>query len=205
MRERQWVKDTAYWFMWQTNGPLFKFTRPSVFSSECRVWLIIPPGVIFLCRLFCVPAKAKFSKVFIHALRVPVPVQGQQLTPLPKHRWSDLPNKALMMEAARTSETLVNFYQTTRCYNPEDSNLLFYLSLFHAVSSIHSCVKQLFIHIITEIFALFLCVKNFNEHFLINCNTAVQLSHHLKKILFICHTWVSGAANLEKNVQLIFT
>jgi hypothetical protein len=30
---------------------------------------------------------------------------------------------ALMMEAARTSEMLVNFYQTTRCYNPEDSNL----------------------------------------------------------------------------------
>jgi hypothetical protein len=26
-----------------------------------------------------------------------------------------------MMEAARTSETLVNFYQTTRRYNPEDS------------------------------------------------------------------------------------
>jgi hypothetical protein len=30
----------------------------------------------------------------------------------------------LMMEAARTSETLVNFYQTTRRYNPEDSHLL---------------------------------------------------------------------------------
>jgi hypothetical protein len=28
-----------------------------------------------------------------------------------------------MMEAARTSETLVNFYQTTRRYNPEDSRL----------------------------------------------------------------------------------
>jgi hypothetical protein len=30
---------------------------------------------------------------------------------------------ALMMEAARTSETSVNFYQTTRCNNPEDSHL----------------------------------------------------------------------------------
>jgi hypothetical protein len=30
---------------------------------------------------------------------------------------------ALMMEPARTSETLVNFYQTTRRYNPEDSHL----------------------------------------------------------------------------------
>jgi hypothetical protein len=27
------------------------------------------------------------------------------------------------MEAARSSETLVNFYQTTRRYNPEDSHL----------------------------------------------------------------------------------
>jgi hypothetical protein len=29
----------------------------------------------------------------------------------------------LVMEAASTSETLVNFYQTTRRYNPEDSHL----------------------------------------------------------------------------------
>jgi hypothetical protein len=29
-----------------------------------------------------------------------------------------------MMEAARTSEMLVNFYQTTWRYNPEDSHLL---------------------------------------------------------------------------------
>jgi hypothetical protein len=29
----------------------------------------------------------------------------------------------LMMEATKTSETLVNFYQTTRRYNPEDSHL----------------------------------------------------------------------------------
>jgi hypothetical protein len=30
----------------------------------------------------------------------------------------------LMMEAVSTSETSVNFYQTTRCNNPEDSDLL---------------------------------------------------------------------------------
>jgi hypothetical protein len=30
---------------------------------------------------------------------------------------------ALMMEVARTSETLVNFYQSTRRYNPEDSHM----------------------------------------------------------------------------------
>jgi hypothetical protein len=32
---------------------------------------------------------------------------------------------ALMMKAARTSETLVNLYQTTRRYNPEVSHLRF--------------------------------------------------------------------------------
>jgi hypothetical protein len=30
---------------------------------------------------------------------------------------------ALMMGAASTSETSVNFYQTTRRYNPEDSHI----------------------------------------------------------------------------------
>jgi hypothetical protein len=29
---------------------------------------------------------------------------------------------ALMMDAVRTSETLVSFYQTMRCYIPEDSH-----------------------------------------------------------------------------------
>jgi hypothetical protein len=46
--------------------------------------------------------------------------------------WNEYGNKllnmavfwvTLMMEAARTSETLVNFYQTTRRNNPEDSHL----------------------------------------------------------------------------------
>jgi hypothetical protein len=30
---------------------------------------------------------------------------------------------ALMMQAARTSETLINFYRTTQRYNTEDSHL----------------------------------------------------------------------------------
>jgi hypothetical protein len=30
---------------------------------------------------------------------------------------------ALMMEAVQTSETLINSYQSTRQYNPEDSHL----------------------------------------------------------------------------------
>jgi hypothetical protein len=34
-----------------------------------------------------------------------------------------LHHQALMMEAASTSETSVNFYQTTWHYNPEDSHL----------------------------------------------------------------------------------
>jgi hypothetical protein len=32
-------------------------------------------------------------------------------------------SKSLMMEAARTSETLVNFYQTTLRRNPEEGHL----------------------------------------------------------------------------------
>jgi hypothetical protein len=33
--------------------------------------------------------------------------------------------RAMMMEAASTSGTSVNFYQTTWSYNPEDSHLYF--------------------------------------------------------------------------------
>jgi hypothetical protein len=39
--------------------------------------------------------------------------------------WAVTPSSALMMEAARTSETLVNFYQNTRRYNPEDKRTIF--------------------------------------------------------------------------------
>jgi Na+/phosphate symporter len=46
---------------------------------------------------------------------------------------------ALMMEAARTSETLVNFYQATRGYIPEDSHLHF-LTCFSAEKTVTSTV-----------------------------------------------------------------
>jgi hypothetical protein len=38
-------------------------------------------------------------------------------------QYYQLLKKVLMMEATSTSETSVNFYQTTRRYNPEDSHL----------------------------------------------------------------------------------
>jgi hypothetical protein len=51
------------------------------------------------------------------------------LLPPSSGRWLKERNAliALMMEATRTSETLVYFYQTTRRYNPEDSQLPSYL------------------------------------------------------------------------------
>jgi hypothetical protein len=44
-----------------------------------------------------------------------------------------------MMEAARTSETLVNFYQTARRYNPEDSHLPGYNQVLDREMKLLSC------------------------------------------------------------------
>jgi hypothetical protein len=48
---------------------------------------------------------------------------------------------ALMMKAASISETLVNFYQTTQCYDPEDSHLLSKIFL-HLNSMVHDKIKM---------------------------------------------------------------
>jgi hypothetical protein len=50
-----------------------------------------------------------------------------------------------MMEAARTFETLVNFYQTTGRYNPEDSHLSFksYLLVGNIRFAGTGCLKTL--------------------------------------------------------------
>jgi hypothetical protein len=49
--------------------------------------------------------------------------------------------RALIMEATRTSETLVNFYQTTQRYNPEDSHLPFE----HVDSTIQTVLCGMFV------------------------------------------------------------
>jgi hypothetical protein len=65
-------------------------------------------------------------------------------------------------EAARTSETLVNFYQTTRCYNPEDSNLQFKIYFTVGSKSFRTvCIS------FTENISLFLSLSLFTSNLFI--------------------------------------
>jgi hypothetical protein len=65
---------------------------------------------------------SKMAVFWVAAPRSLVEVYQRFKGPLCLHHQGDL-LITLMMEAARTSETLVNFYQTIQCYNPEDSHL----------------------------------------------------------------------------------
>jgi hypothetical protein len=72
----------------------------------------------------------------------------------------------LMMDAARTSETLVNFYQTTRRYNPVDSHLRLFRCFKH-LSELHLIllllVLVLFSSSLITGFFLFLVLFLFNQ------------------------------------------
>jgi hypothetical protein len=80
------------------------------------------------------------------------------------------------MEAARTSETLVNFYQTTRCYNPEDSHLH-----THRRENLKSYLTQK-----TAIFIL-TAVRTSNP-VVMNCSTFQNLHEETKKTQRIFHS-----------------
>jgi hypothetical protein len=49
----------------------------------------------------------------------------------------------MMMEAARTSEMLVNFYQTTWRYNPGDSNLSIINNIIFSFNSLFAIASSI--------------------------------------------------------------
>jgi hypothetical protein len=68
---------------------------------------------------------------------------------------------ALMMETARTSETLVNFYQTTRRYNPEDSHLQLKSQLMNYVLVIQAtCYGSTQLDLCSFISVILVCFLN---------------------------------------------
>jgi hypothetical protein len=62
--------------------------------------------------------------------------------PCSLHHQSEQYVIALIIEAARTSETLVNFYQITHRYNPEDSHLPSFLR-HYTVATLQSPAHRL--------------------------------------------------------------
>jgi hypothetical protein len=71
---------------------------------------------------------------------------------------------ALMMEAARTSETLVNLYQSTWHYNPEDSHLRF--NCFYQCITIYKKFISILIFFSKTVLhaANTDCIKNYNTY-----------------------------------------
>jgi hypothetical protein len=61
---------------------------------------------------------------------------------------------ALMMEAARTSETLVNLYQTTWRYNPEDSHLQDSSNLLPNMDQPNTCSSLPLVHFLLRIYEI---------------------------------------------------
>jgi hypothetical protein len=85
---------------------------------------------------------------------------------------------ALMMETARTSETLVNFYQTTRRYNSEDSHLRLILYFVTIATSKYKLGSAPVYIIFSNLYSFnFIKVKCFHCHFV---SSACSLCHILK-------------------------
>jgi hypothetical protein len=86
-----------------------------VFAAELKCVNVLIP-------VFSAPGRA-IENPKTAVFWVVAPCSLVEVTDLSEALASSIMRDALMMEAARTSETLVNFYQTTSRYNPEDSHL----------------------------------------------------------------------------------
>lgn len=153
-KDRQRLKETnkAYWFMWQTTGLQLMFVRLRVFfffwNAEYDLWSLHPPPQI----ISCAPSK-----------------------------WLLLKRSYLKVSSVQPlQQFLFNGNNSLLCWNINNDmtfqTKLSYL-LFNAILFIHSPVKQLFLFIITEIFVLFLCIKNHNHNATL-LNQPLQLCHH---------------------------
>jgi hypothetical protein len=91
----------------QSAGYLYTFYfLPLIFSSSGIYWKFIKPCVVILVN--------QPSTLTMAVFWVVVPCSLVEISEV---------LAVLMMEAVNTSETSVNCYQITRCYNPEDSHL----------------------------------------------------------------------------------
>jgi hypothetical protein len=100
-----------------------KTWRMNIFFTHCRcvsclrwysyAWRWLSSGLLIFVRL----------KMAVFWVVAPCSLVATSLLTFQRRLLPPSPPIALMMEAASTSETSVNFYQTTRRYNPEDSHL----------------------------------------------------------------------------------
>jgi hypothetical protein len=102
------------------------------------------------------------------------------------------------MEAPRTSETLVNFYQTTRHYNPEDSHLHNsfpnFLSTDISFTLLHPQIPHMSVSVLWPvIFFHGQFVKFFNPKVYIHCTYFTQTL----SVFWRCGVIISYNANKE--------
>jgi hypothetical protein len=99
-----------------TVSPVIGTCRLHVIAFDDNGYIFIPNCFQMLCKVYSSLRKSSSeSKMAVFWVVVPCsPVEVY-------HRFREA--ITLMMETARTNETLVNFCQTTRRYNQEDSHL----------------------------------------------------------------------------------